>query len=426
MSNLEITVGVISSILVLLNIYQIRIRIDNILSLSYYILVIFLFFGSFISLRGDWWLRLVSEENIHKAFILFHLSFIWFSIVTFLYASFKEKIHVKGMDVRFKQGIEKIIFPILILLIFIVLLVFLFPDSALMALLRNTRNAENLALLRGGQGYYFQGPKIVLYFKNLVMGPFLMYLVAFYGITAYLKNRYKLRFWFVLALTAFTLLIDLSKAPVVILVLFVFLIRQRYADIQIRFRRYLLAGAVVLLIIYSFAFSITIWESLPKIFHRLTVSQYMGFANALEVFPQHHDYLRFNTISGSVSRVIGEEYVQYSRILMEYANPSGVARGTAGYMSTYYLAEAYAINGLWLLIVAAIITPLLLVLIDLFFRRTNDVLFQAFYMVLLIKIPFTLIDGFTRIFLNQELIFLFIVILTISYINYLALKKQNG
>jgi hypothetical protein len=230
----------------------------------------------------------------------------------------------------------------------------------------------------------------------------------------------------VLALTAFMLLIDLSKAPVVMLILFVFLIRYRYAGSRIRFSKYLLVGGVALLFVYSIAFNITMWESVPRILHRLTVSQYVGFPNAFEVFPRHIDYLGINSISGTVSRLFGKEYISYSRILMEYANPSGVAEGTAGYMSTYFLAEAYAIKGLWMLVIAAIITPLLLVLIDVIFRRANDVFFQAFYMVLLIKLPFILIDGFTRIFINTELIFLFIIVLTMSYINFVALKYQNG
>lgn len=423
---MEIIIASFSSLLVLLNIYKIRIRIDNIVSLSYYILIIFLFAGSFVSLNGEWWLRKVSDENIHRAFILFHLTFIWFSLVVLLYTSVKDKIPVKEMDINLHKGIEKLVFPVLIILIVVVLVVFFFPDSALLAFFKRTRDAGDLAQLRGDQGYYFQGPRIVLYFKNLVMGPLLMYLVAFYGITHHLRKEYTKRFWFVLALTAFMLLIDLSKAPIVILVLFVFLIRYRYAGSRIRFSNYLLVGGVVLLFVYSIAFNISIWESVPRILHRLTVSQYVGFPNALEVFPRHNNYLGINSISGTVSRLFGQEYISYSRILMEYANPSGVAQGTAGYMSTYYLAEAYAINGIWMLVVAAIITPLFLVIIDLFFRRTNDVFFQAFYMVLLVKLPLTLIDGFTRIFINQELIFLFIIILTISYINYVALKYQYG
>jgi hypothetical protein len=426
MSSLEIFIASISSILVLLNIYKIRIRIDNMVSLSYYILIIFLFAGSFVSLNGDWWLRKVSVENIHRAFILFHLTFIWFSLVVLFYTSVKDRIPVKEMDIKLHKGIEKLVFPLLIILILVLLLIFFLPDSALMAFLRRARNAEDLARLRGGQGYYFQGPKIVLYFKNLVMGPMLMYLVAFYGITHHLKNEYSKRFWFVLALTAFMLLIDLSKAPIVILILFVFLIRYRYAGSRIRLSKYLLIGGVVLLFVYSIAFNITIWESVPRILHRLTVSQYAGFPNALEVFPPHNDYLGINSISGSVSRLFGQEYISYSRILMEYANPSGVAQGTAGYMSTYYLAEAYAINGLWILVVAALITPLFLVLLDWVFRRANDVFFQAFYMVLLVRMPLILIDGFTRIYINQELIFLFVVVLTISYINHIALKYQNA
>jgi len=409
----------------MVNIYKIRIQIDNMMSLSYYILIIFLFAGSFISLQGDWWVRKVSADNIHKAFTLFHLSLIWFSLAVFFYTSFKDKIPVKDKNIQFRKGIEKLIFPLLIIIIVLVLLIFFLPDSALMAFLKRTREAEDLARIRGDQGYYFEGPKIILYFRNLVMGPLLLYMVAFYGIYHYMRHGYTKWFRLLIVLTAFMLILDLSKAPVVILILLIFLLRYRYAGNPIKVSKFLLIGGVVLIFVYSIAFNISVWESVPRILHRLTVSQYAGFPNALEVFPLHHDYLGINTISGSVSRMFGQEYVAYSRVLMEFANPSGVEQGTAGYMSTYYLAEAYAIGGIWMFAAAAILTPLLLALIDFVFRRTNDVFFQAFYMVLLIKLPFILIDGFTRIFINQELIFLFIAILTISYLNNIARKYQH-
>jgi len=346
--------------------------------------------------------------------------------VVLIYTSIEDKYPVAEMDLKFIKGIDKFFFPILIVLIILVVLLVFLPDSALMAFLKNNRDSEDLAKLRGVQGFYFEGPKILQYFKNLIMGTVMIYMVALFGITHFYKKEYSKRFGVILTIAVISLVMDLSKAPIVMLILLLFLIKYRYSGTRIRFRRYFLMGGIVLLLIYSIAFNISVWESIPRVLHRLTVSQYVGFPVSFEVFPKHVDYLGVNSISGTVSRLLGKEYIQYSRILMEFSNPIGVSKGTAGYMSTYYLAEAQAIGGLWMLVLASIFTPLYIVLIDVYFRRSNDLFFQAFYMVLLIRIPFLLIDGFTRIFINTELIFLFIVVLSIRFINYLALKYQNG
>jgi len=427
MTLFELILLVVSALFSFAVVLTIRLNIGNILFFSYYIVIVFIWFGSIVTLYGDWWLRDVSTENVHRAFVFFHFSHIWFSIIVLLYHRIVSDRIEFAIIRNYPFAFEKVVFPLVLIMILFITAFYFIPKSALMYLITSGFDYQVLAERRGGFGYYFQGPKILLYFKNLVMNTILIYLIGYYGICHYRLRRYSNLFYLSFFTAIIVMLLDLSKAPIVILILYYFLIKYKHSEKTIRLRKYLILGTFVLIFVYSLAFGLGFFESLPRIAHRLFVSQYVGIPIAFEVFPVHHDYLGINSISGFVSKIFGGDYIPYARILMEFGNPLGTSKGTAGYMSTYFLAEGFAMSGYPTMVISIIIIPVFLACIDYVFRMTSDVFFQAYYLVLLIRIPFIIIDGFTRIFFNTELIFMFLFVLFFRLINkyFLTNGKSN-
>ena len=91
---------------------------------------------------------------------------------------------------------------------------------------------------------------------------------------------------------------------------------------------------------------------------RIIFGQLVGFINTLNVFPNYHEFLYGADFA--FLRFFGFEFVDSSRIVMEFVNPQGVAQGTAGVMNSLFIAEAYANFGYVGIVLAPIIVAFIL------------------------------------------------------------------
>jgi hypothetical protein len=165
--------------------------------------------------------------------------------------------------------------------------------------------------------------------------------------------------------------------------------------------------------------------ALSAIGHRIFFAQYAGLPLTIEVFPNIKDFIGLNGVSGYFSKIFGEEYISFSQEVMKFANPSGVANGTAGFMSTVFFAEGYAWFGLAGAFTSVLVVIVLFYFLDLFDYVKSSPLNLSLYMFCICLLPKLLLDGFTSVILNFGIILVVLVVLFANFINFYVLGGKR-
>jgi hypothetical protein len=80
-----------------------------------------------------------------------------------------------------------------------------------------------------------------------------------------------------------------------------------------------------------------------NVFGRIMMGQMVGLYRAVEVFPQHVDFIWFSSTANALHNILGlPTSPSYGIVTMSFYNPLGVAAGTAGHMTTIFMGEAWA------------------------------------------------------------------------------------
>lgn len=393
------------------------VRYVDLIVISYYVAFVLGIPGSYLALDGsDWWLRDVSISNIYKSYVIYNITILIFGILII----FRRKTPLKKIYITSNGSkLEELTFLGVVFLTFFVTLFFIFPKSPLAQLLiyRNT-DTLLLAELRGSLGVEYSGSVLVVYFKNLVIRYVLPYITIYFCITYYGTGKKKGAYFFSLAILIFCSAIDLSKAPVILTLILVVL--TRYMINRISFGsvlRYAITTLVVLALLYMFVMGAQGGAIFFDILHRIFVGQYVGLPATLEVFPRIHPYIDFGSILGSFGKIFGYEYKFYSRINMEFANPGGVSAGTAGYLSTFSLAEGYAMNGVTGYILMGCFLYVFLSLMNSNFSKRNEIKWVAFYILIIFKLPLMIMDSASALIFNYGLLLVYLLIKFVGLIN---------
>jgi hypothetical protein len=105
---------------------------------------------------------------------------------------------------------------------------------------------------------------------------------------------------------------------------------------------------------------------------RVLFGQIVGTYYGLQVIPAEHDHLGFSSTGRLLNEMIlGYSSPDYGFILMELHNPLGVAAGTAGHMSSIFLAEAWVNFGLFGLVLAPVWVGFVVQIANLTFLRSS-------------------------------------------------------
>jgi hypothetical protein len=372
--------------------------------------------GSYFSLASnDWWLNNVSNYSIVSSFYLFQFSYTIFALFILF-----QKMSIQNIDIIANDGVEKVIFPIVIIICILISVIFIFPTSALRELIYDPSvDAFVLAEMRGSMG--INNPnlnKFIVYFQNIILRYFLPFVTAFYAIR-YFRRRVDAK-WMYSSFCAliFTSSLTLAKAPVVSCFIILFIVAILFSNVDFKkIGKYFFIVFGVLIALYAIIMDINYRNIVPAILHRLFLAQYLGFPIVVDVFPNQHQFLGLSGISGSISYLLDIEYKSFSRIAMEYANPYGVEKGVAGYMSTIFFAEGYAMGGIYVLFISFFIVLIFFQWLDLKFKKINSELVCALYVLFLYKIPFLIGDGFISIVVNYGLIFCVLIVLVLNSYN---------
>lgn len=369
----------------------------DLLLYSYYFAFVFGVPGSYIILNTyNWWVRSVPTEVLYQAHLLYNTTIFVIGVICFLGSSVKLKRRVEIGN----ENIYIFLFCLVLLTSLVVVVVFLLPNSPLQRLLifRET-DALILADLRGAITSGENIPKFVLYYKNIVIRYLLPYILIYAALIYYSTNRHKLFFFTAAGMAFFTIAIDLSKAPIIklIVVLMVckFVVGKLNTKNTFRFSALIVFSLWTL---YTFVMGVSPDLVLREILDRIFVVQYVGLPITLDVFPKYHDFLG------------GFEGEFFSRITMEFANPYGYEQGTSGYLSTFAAAEGYAIAGMSGYIISTVLVVVFLSFLNKFLSKSRSIEWFSFYVLALLQLPFMIMDSASSLILNYGFIFVFLVV----------------
>lgn len=390
------------------------------LSLSYYYVVIFVFIGSYLAIdSNDWWLRNIQNDNIIKAFYITNIYLIVHSILLLI-----KKPQKINLPTNYIAGIELYIFPVILIISLVTILILFFPNSALKSLIIDGNyNRLILAELRGSASVIQVENKIIIYFQNIVLRYFIPFIFVYYTLVYLRLNIYKKWFYLSLIVFVFSSSLTLAKAPIIKVLLLILIIRI-FLGYKVNITRNFIISLVLLIILYIFVMGESdIFSALNSISHRIFIAQYLGFPMTLEVFPNNHEYLALSGLSGLISKILGIEYLSFSRIVMEFGNPYGVEAGTAGFMSTFYLAEGYSYAGYFGIVLTSMIVLSFFLFLDTFTKKIKlNYLSASLIIFFIFTLSSRTVDSFSSIVLNYPFYILVFLIVILNTFNKKFLK----
>jgi len=289
----------------------------------------------------------------------------------------------------------------------------------------NGKSSIELAILRNSAGREFAGNVYVRNFLGITITPILSFIAYAY----WQKTKSKLDFFWWLILFIFSFLIltyNLEKTPFV-----TYLIGYLFLNVCIHggisrstLIKFFLVGFGLIVLAYVYIGGVTDYEKIfsltSGIGGRMFLSQPGGVYLSFEYFPKEHSHIGFSSMSRFFSAILNMDYSERSsRILMEIINPKGIKQGTAGVVSSLFIAEAWSNFGIIGLILAPIHAGALNQIFYMLILRTKKTpIFLAFYCYLSYKsaIP----GGFNEYLYSGFYIFLvsflFIILFLVKYL----------
>jgi len=292
---------------------------------------------------------------------------------------------------------------------FVFLLLSLFTLSGLIYLLYSIRDIPFLmALLGSNQGIIgvlrinvLKG-NFILGLINEIIGNWIAPVLTLTIYAYYLKTSrrvYLVLFVLNFIITCLFLIYRTEKAPIALFLMNLFFLYGIFRGrILLKSIMTLTIAVLALLSIQYIVFmgANDVDAALNNIISRIFFSQHVGTVLSFDYFPEHEDFLAGKLFVPFSSYLFGQEEAKsFALRLMDYYNPAATRIGTAGYMSTLFIAEGYA-NWGWLgIFLSIIIVGIFLSLCMYFMHRVrkhpvNLALFAFFC----IHIPFKLNSGF--------------------------------
>jgi oligosaccharide repeat unit polymerase len=222
-------------------------------------------------------------------------------------------------------------------------------------------NNSNLLLGRSSIKFNFQG---INFIKNIFFNKSAI-IVSFMLFSNYL-NTNKNRKWAVLAIiwAMFSELYTLEKAPIAFYLFSLFLI-NRFHKKNLSFKSIITVGVslfILLIILY-----VTVKEggfSFMGILNRILFVPLTGLYYSLSIFPENYDFLMGASFPNWMTSNFGVESIRSARLVMQHVNPQGVELGTAGVVSSLFIAEAYANFGKFGLYFSPILVGFVISILD--------------------------------------------------------------
>lgn len=407
----------------------------NTFSLSYYTIFVYCVIGSiiiFLGFRNHYLIEKVSEESINITNIALFYTFLALPIsliVSNYFFGIKnyEKFYVDYLNkkVIINSRTEKkayiLVYILSILGIFSFL--YMFYKIGYIPLFRAMFGNIDKNLVKIQVSRNFSGNE---YIKNLLvlnMIPTLSHVSYIYYRTT-LKNRWKFLFIILFIFSIFSKTYNLEKSPIIIYLFQFFLIEILIGNVKSMniLYKYIFNLSILFIIIYYFTSNyhgrfFTI-QSGPL--GRLLLTQIATGYLHFQAFPNYYNYLNGASFPKSISWIFGASNSgnRSGRIVMELFNPNSVADGTAGVMNSIFIAEAYANFGYLGVLISPWVVGFIISFISNFIILQNKTpLSIAAYVVIMITYTNALVGGFVDFVYNIGVIFIMLILISISIIS---------
>lgn len=319
---------------------------------------------------------------------------------------------------------EKLLFNILLLLVLsslVVLLIYISKINTLPILgVFQHLDAENLAQLRSEVSNEFSGKiyRYVLFFKTL---PLLYLLVAF--ISKDINKRWHRLFIFLLIYNIFVNIMDLQKAPV-ILMLLMLIVTYFYTKYKINWK-YLIYFSItaftILVGMYTLFMSISerdILTILSGPFHRA----FIGGVSTLywwQLYAEQHGYLNGITLPNP-HHIFDFDHIQISKEVYGFVHPYMIDKGIIGSMPAVFWAEWFINFGVYALFFSMLLFGFVMQSLDILFinymKKSKTVLILALYIYLIFYFQRFTVTTCSNIIIDPNFILPVILIVGLNYI----------
>lgn len=341
---------------------RLSLRYPNIVSLTYYHLVVLQLLGSTLLFAGlatdNWWVNQANDvdQAVSRAFAATSLSFVLLPLLTYFVvrliggAPHECSVALYEGDVEYvNRNSDRLATPLLLLLLcgaiggayLVVTSVQTLPVSQLLIGV----DAGALAVYRRQASILPFALRIV---HNVVAGwlsPILT-LVAFGYLRKSGRMRYVVIFVLFFSVTSLLLLYRLEKAPIVRFFAMIVLAGALYQG-RLRWRTIVISLSIILFLLVGMYVVIMGAEGLSPALNfmveRIVFAQHAGTVLAFDYFPSQEPYLGGFSFVPFSSRFFGERLTEsFALRLMRHYNPAAWTRGAAGYTATLFVAEAFA------------------------------------------------------------------------------------
>lgn len=205
---------------------------------------------------------------------------------------------------------------------------------------------ESAATVRWNAVHSFSGNTYIRNIGMISLVP-LCNLMAFAGWRIVKTPKWAVLFGFSSVLAALVLTWDLEKAPIACHVLFLYVLAC-LLDFKPSNRQVIIVfGSCVIFLLLGYLLvnggvSTLSFESGPL--SRLVTTPSGTLGLHFQYFPDKHEYLNGSSFPTLIASLFGQGqgWVRSGAIVMQFANPSGVAANTAGVMNAFFIGEAYA------------------------------------------------------------------------------------
>tara|TARA_B110000003_G_scaffold274244_1_gene313770 strand:- start:13054 stop:14349 length:1296 start_codon:yes stop_codon:yes gene_type:complete len=212
-----------------------------------------------------------------------------------------------------------------------------------LSILSSSGNA--LAVLRSNTKLNFSGVTFIRDFGFVAC----VQVLAYYAYSLKLQHPKTLRFrtlyWLSLPMAVLALTLNLEKGPIVIFFFSLLTIRffhgRRTSIVALGFILILLMGLLVGTYIVALGTDRTALSLAQEIIGRILIAQVAGVFMTLSIFPAEYEFVLFSGIGVLTDAFGGVQSDGSARIVMQHFRPKEVELGLLGYMSSYFIAEAY-------------------------------------------------------------------------------------
>lgn len=405
----------------------------NIISFTYYNLIIFSYVGSMIILLGfrEHYMvqKIDSEEVIIKTCLFLAYTLITFPSVILVYSKLfiGKNIKVKyekyiNSELKFEEN-ESLVYILTaaFTIIGIIATKHMFINIGSVPLFTSLlKETSSLGLLRENVTRNYTGN---LYVRNIIiltLTPLLSYFSYIYvRVSKTRKKQWMILFTLNVILSILIKTYNLEKAPVIYWLFYFYIIEVVLGNKKAyKMLKYLILTSIILIIFMylggGYSDDFLTLSSGPL--SRILITQISTLFLHVQAFPLQHPFLNGASLPTAVAWLAGssQSWVRSGRIVMQIYNPRGVESGEAGVMNAMFLGEAYANWGIWGVLFSSFVVALPLVISFAILLRQEKTPFTIIlYLSLFITFTASLQGGFIDYVYNSNFIlFILIALLT--------------